>query len=159
MQNYQYTAGHAVAAYIWHRIKEEFAWSEDDYDGLIPMVPVQQQPELNSQSGPFIVFGSAFDPISPMWLINSETVAFTVFSRDESDINKVTQLVVDDLKRFDEAAAKINTFIDSLAPSHPAKDIDFKSVRISGASGPQPSIQEQGRKDGNIIVKAQYTRE
>lgn len=160
MVDYGYTAGHAIAAYVWNLVKNELGWSESNYGGLVPVVPVQQQPELNSASGPFIVFGSAIDPVSTMWLIDSETVALTIYSQKISDINKVTGLVVDKLKRYDESAQIVNDFIYTLNSGHPAKAFDFKTIRVVGASGPQPSLQvEGGRHDGNIIIKAQYTKD
>ena len=156
MADYLYTAGNVLALYLWNKAKTELGWSENNYGGLVPVVPVQQQPELNSSTGPFVVFGQAFDAISPLHLLQTETVAFTVFSQNISDINKLTNLIVFNLKGFDEAATKVNNFVSTLGPSHWAREFDFKTIRVAGASGPQPSLQEGGRHDGNIVLKATY---
>lgn len=156
MTDYTITAANVLGLYLWDKLQTELEWSEDDYGGIVPVVPVQQQPELNATTKPFVVFGTAFDAISPMWQLQSETVGFTVFSQKVSDINKVTNLIVFDLKGFDEAAAKINAFVDTLDPAHPAKEFDFKTVRLVGASGAQPSMQEGGRHDGSIALKVTY---
>jgi len=156
MTDYLHTAGNVLALYLWHKAKDELGWSADNYGGLIPVVPVQQQPELNSSTGPFVVFGQAFDAISPMHQLQTETVAFTIYSQNIDDINNLTNLMVFNLKGFDEAAAKVNNWIATLSPTHWAKDFDFKIVRVAGASGPQPSLQEGGRHDGNIVLKATY---
>lgn len=156
MTEYTFTAGNVLALYLWHMAKTELGWSENDYGGLVPVVPVQQQPELNSVTGPFVIFGQAFDAVSPMHMLQTETVAFTVFSHNISDINKLTNLMVFNLKGYDESAERVNHWVSTLSASHPARYFDFKIIRVAGASGPQPSLQEGGRHDGNIVLKATY---
>src|SRR6478752_3536798 len=102
MTDYLHTAGNVLALYLWYKAKTELGWSTDNYGGLIPVVPVQQQPELNSSTGPFVVFGQAFDAISPMHLLQTETVAFTIYSQNIDDINSLTNLLVFNLKGFDD---------------------------------------------------------
>lgn len=158
MSQYEVTAGHILAGYVWSRIQTEILWTADDYGGLVPIVPVQQQPELNSATGPFIVFASAIDYYSPLWIINHETVSFTIFSEGTRDINEVTNIIVSKFKKFDESAKAVNDYIATLGAAYNEyKNFDFKTIRVTGASGAQPSLQEGGRQDGNVVVKCSYT--
>lgn len=158
MSDYNISAANIIATYVWHRIQTKLGWSIVNYPGIIPVVPTQQQPELNSGSQPFIVFGYSIDYTSPLWLLNTETVSFTVFSEDLQQIREVTNLLCNDFKRYDESAGRVNNYISSIPSQYvKLKDFDLKTISIMGASGPQPSMQEGGRHDGNVILKVKYT--
>jgi hypothetical protein len=111
-------------------------------------------------TGPYVVFSSALDPVSTLWLLESETIGITTYSPSINDVNEIINLAVDEFKRWDESARDVNRFIDSL-PS-PEFDkfrrFDFKTIRFMGGTGAQPSLQEAGRVDGDVIIRATYTQ-
>lgn len=155
------TAGLIVLHYMWVKIKSDLGWSEDNYGGLVPIYPVQQQPEANSMTHPYLVFTSAADPVTPLWLIEGETIGITVYSSEIDDVNQVTQLAINEFKRYDESARDLNKFIAALpSPAFDSfRNFDFKTIRFMGASGAQPALQEGGRVDGDIILKVAYTQD
>jgi|SRR6476469_8144678 len=157
---YDVTAGSVLAQYVWNEVKNELGWKTSDYSGMIPVFPVQQQPEVNSMTVPFIVFNSGTNTINRLWLVETANVVFTIYSHKITDINQVTGLIVNRLKRMDESAATVNEFIASLDPVEYAaiKEFEFKTIMITGASGAQPSLQEGGRHDGDVMIQAAYVK-
>lgn len=150
------TAAHVVANYLWSKAKSQLGWSEDNYGGLIPFATAGQQQELMSFTGPFVLF--AWSPqAEPLWLMDREIAAFTVYSGDTTDVGEFVNLARGLFKKLDESAKDVNNYIATLPSNHPFKAFDIKSIGFRSATGPQPPMQEGGRFDGNIIVSIAFT--
>jgi hypothetical protein len=151
------TAAHVVAQYLWFKAKSDLGWSENNYGGMIPFATAGQQQELMSYTGPFVLFSWSPQP-EPLWLMDREIAAFTVYSGDTTDVGEFVNMGRGLFKKLDETAWHINNFISSLPSEYAAyKNFDIKSVGFRSATGPQPPMQEGGRFDGNIIVSITYT--
>ena len=150
------TAAHAIAGYLWSKAKSQLGWNEANYGGMIPFATAGQQQELMSFTGPFVLFAWSPQP-EPLWLMDREIAAFTVYSGDTTDVSDFVNLGRGLFKKLDESAREINNYIASLPLNHPYKAFDIKTIGMRSATGPQPPMQEGGRFDGNIIVSIAYT--
>lgn len=158
MGKWDYSGVHGINLYLWQRLKDELGWSASNYGGLIPITTPQQQPEFNAFNFPYIVYSYTPQGTGPDWLIEGEVAAYTIFSANSADIRKAVNVLKSSLNRFDETAKDVNDFVStsSLATAD-IKAFDYKSIRVTSASGPQPPAQEGGRQDGNVIVSYRYT--
>jgi hypothetical protein len=158
MGKWDYSAVHGINLYIWQRLKDELNWNANNYGGLIPITTPEQQPEFNSFNAPYIVYSYSPQGTDPDWIIEGEVIAYTVFSANSSDIRQAINVMKASLNRFDESAKDVNSFIkSSTLATADIKAFDYKVVRVTSASGPQPALQEGGRRDGSLILTVRYT--
>ena len=156
MAEWDYSAVHGLNKYIWAKLQEELGWSASNYGGLTPITTPQQQPEFNSYNAPYIVYGYSPQGTGPNWLLKGEIVAYTIFSSSSADIRQAVNVLEAILNRFDESAKDVNTYIKNNG-STDNKAFDYKSIRMISAKGPEPSISEGGRQDGNVLIGITYT--
>lgn len=154
--DFELNAVHGANQYLWQNLKTELGWAESDYNGLVPITPVQQQPEFIGFNKPFLVYAYSVDPIGTSTWEKSETVSYSIYSADESDIRECINVMVKLFKNYDTSADELNTFVNSSLSDKYSK-FDYKYIRIAGASGSQPAEQEGGRMDGLVIVNFVYT--
>lgn len=156
MGKWDYSAVHGLNKYIWSKLKTELGWQESHYNGLVPITTPQQQPEFNAIDRPYIVYGFSPQATGPDWLLEGEIIAYTVFSTQSSDIRQAVNVIKAALNRFDESAKDVNAYIKANGTVD-NKAFDYKSIRITSATGPEPSLSEGGRQDGAIVVSVMYT--
>ena len=114
--NYKIDAMLELRKYLWNKLQAanifdpDVYWSDNVGENLVPIFPVQQQPEMNQflSGKKHIVYdkvGMAYDDI---WLICTEQVLFTTYSTDFSEINEVRNFMIDQFRRMDDSAKDIN---------------------------------------------------
>lgn len=170
MGNWDYTGVHGLNKYVWSEIKSKLGWTEADYGGLIPITTPQQQPEFNAIDKPYIVYSYTLQGTDTLHAYEEEIVAYTIFSTQSADIRKAVNVIRSALNRFDSSAADVNLYLNggkvfengswktiAAAGSADNKAFDYKYIRVTQASGPEPSITEGGRQDASIIVAMRYT--
>jgi hypothetical protein len=147
---------HGANHYLWANLKDKLGWSESDYNGLVPITPVQQQPEFIGFNKPFLVYAYSIDPIGVSSWEKSETASYSIFSSDEEDIRECINLMVKLFKDYDKSADDLNRYVsENLSEGY--QKFDYKYIRIAGGSGSQPAEQEGGRMDGLVTVNYVYT--
>jgi hypothetical protein len=158
MGNWDYSAVHGINKYLWAKLKEELGWSEANYGGLTPITTPQQQPEFNAYNFPYIVYGYSPQATGPDWLLEGEVIAYTVFSASSADIRKAVNVMKWAFNRFDESAVDVNKYIQANG-SADNKAFDYKAIRLTSASGPEPSLTEGGRQDGSVVISVMFTHD
>ena len=160
MVNYKLDAMLELRKYIWKRLKDTEIFNEDDYysDNIgeitVPIIPVQQVPELNQflSGKKHIVYDKIGMSYEDLWAICCEQILFTVYSTDISDINEIRNFMVDEFRRVDESARDVNNWTDL------SDKFQFYSIFIADMSPTEPSQEMQGFLSTDIILEIKYSR-
>ena len=159
--NYKLDAMLELRKFLWDQLSTRDIFDADDYwsdnlnENIIPIIPVQQAPELNQfMSGKkHIVYDKIGMSYDDNWLICCEQVLFTVYSTSVADINEIRNYMTDEFRRMDESARDINRW------SGLSDKFKFHSVHIADISPTAPSEELQGFFSSEIILEIKYSRD
>jgi hypothetical protein len=161
MANYKLDAMLELRKYLWKELSTREIFDENDYwsdnlnENIIPIIPVQQAPELNQfMSGKkHIVYDKIGMSYDENWLICCEQILFTVYSTSVADINEIRNYMTDEFRRMDESARDINRWTGL------SDKFKFHSVYIADISPTAPSEELQGFFSSEIILEIKYSRD
>jgi len=161
MANYKLDAMLELRKYLWKELYTRNIFDEDDYwsdnlnENIIPIIPVQQAPELNQfMSGKkHIVYDKIGMSYDDNWLICCEQILFTVYSTSVADINEIRNYMTDEFRRMDESARDINRWTGL------SDMFKFHSIHIADISPTAQSEELQGFFSSEIILEIKYSRD
>ena len=159
--NYKLDAMLELRKFLWDQLSTREIFDADDYwsdnlnENIVPIIPVQQAPELNQfMSGKkHIVYDKIGMSYEDNWLICCEQILFTVYSTSVADINEIRNYMTDEFRRMDESARDINRW------SGLSDKFKFHSVHIADISPTAPSEELQGFFSSEIILEIKYSRD
>lgn len=159
MTDYNISAAHVIRAFLWDRLQAILSWSALDYDGAIPIIASNEEPEFNDNGKPYIVYNysSQYTPADE-YFIEEEIVAFTVYGSTASEIIPVLNLIKDHFKAMDDSARMLNDWVENRYPtqSSPFNNFIFNWTRMTSVIGPSAVTEEAGRRAGVAVVRANY---
>ena len=149
-----------VRKYLWDSLNTIGIFDEDNYysdnigSAIIPIIPVQQQPELNQflSGKKHIVYDKIGMSYEDNWIICCEQILFTIYSTDVSEISEIRNFMTDLFRRMDESARDIN-YWDNISDK-----FKFYSIFISDISATAPSEELQGFLSADVILEIKYAR-
>jgi hypothetical protein len=149
-----------VRKYLWESLATIGIFDEDDYysdnigTAIVPIIPVQQQPELNQflSGKKHIVYDKVGMSYEENWIICCEQILFTIYSTDVSEIAEIRNFMTDLFRRIDESARDMNRW-DNLSDK-----FKFHSIFISDISATTPSEELQGFLSADVILEIKYSR-
>ena len=158
--NYKLDAMLELRKYLWEELYTRGIFDEDDYwsdnlnENIVPIIPVQQSPELNQflSGKKHIVYDKIGMSYEDNWLICCEQILFTVYSTSVADINEIRNYMTDEFRRMDESARDINKWKDL------SNKFKFYSIYIADISPTAPSEELQGFFSSEIILEIKYSR-
>ena len=159
--NYKLDAMLELRKYLWEDLHTREIFDKDDYwsdnlnENIVPIIPVQQAPELNQfMSGKkHIVYDKIGMSYEDNWLICCEQILFTVYSTSVADINEIRNYMTDEFRRMDESARDINRWAGL------SDKFKFHSIHIADISPTAPSEELQGFFSSEIILEIKYSRD
>lgn len=129
-------------------------WSDNLNTYIVPIIPVQQTPEMNQflSGKKHIVYDKIGIAYDDTWLICTEQVLFTIYSTQISDINMIRNYMIDMFRRMDESAQDINAWenLSSL--------FKFHTIYVADISATEPSKELQGFFAADVILEIKYSR-
>ena len=145
--NYKLDSMFELRKYIWNRLKATEIFDEDDYysdnigEAIIPILPVQQQPDMSQflSGKKHIIYDKIGVSYDTLWLICTEQILFTVYSTDVSEINEIRNFMIDEFRRMDESAKDINR-----SPGFNGDKFKIHSIYVADMSPTAPSEELQG---------------
>lgn len=160
MRNYKADAMFELRKYMWDKLKEQEVFDPEDYyadnlnETLIPILPVQQAPEMNQflSGKKHIVYDKIGMSYKDNWLICCEQILFTIYSTDISEIIEIRNFMTDEFRRTDESATDVN-YWDGLSDK-----FKFHSIFIADISPTKPSEEIQGFLATDVILEVTYSR-
>lgn len=151
-----------IRSYAWELLKTNMGdvWDEDKYDGMVPIVPVAEEPELAEFSGPHIVWGYALDATGTLYARNSGSLTFAIYDQDFRRLTKTLIILQTAFERQDEAARDVNAFTSRYNPTNrttpPYLGIRFGTIGLGFVEGGTPEDTEGGRQSALININFEY---
>jgi hypothetical protein len=157
--DYKIDAMFELRKFLWAQLKLTGMFNQNDYysDNLgteiIPIVPVQQLPEMDQflNGKKHIVYDKIGLSYEENWLICCEKVLFTIYSTDVTEIYEMRNLMTDLFRRMDESAKDVNS-------SKTSNNLIFYSIHITETSPIEPSQELQGFLSADVILEVKYSR-
>ena len=158
--NYQLDAMIELRKFLWNELVDRRIFDEEDYwsdnlnENLIPIIPVQQSPEMNQflSGKKHIVYDKIGTSYEDNWMICNEQILFTIYSTNFSEINEIRNFMTDQFRRMDESARDINYW------SGLSDKFKFHSVIVADISPTGPSEELQGFLTTDVILEIKYSR-
>lgn len=149
-----------VRKFLWQELQDKKIFDVDDYysDSLnshtVPIIPVQQAPEMNQflSGKKHIVYDRIGISYDDLWAICSEQIMFTVYSTEIMDIIEIQNFMIDLFRRMDESAQDVNRWAGL------SSKFKFHSIYISDISPTAPSEELKGFMSSDIILEVKYSR-
>lgn len=159
MSNYKNNnATYALNSYVWKLLEANLGWKKSDYNGLIPIIPLSQQPELMETGRPFIVYSSNLYPSTHLYALKSESVAYTIYATSVAEANNIAGLLTNVFERQDEAADDVNQWLKTeQAGRNVSRNISFGTIKNSMAQKAEPTEEEGGFVAAFVLLETKYT--
>jgi len=157
--DYKIDAMFELRKFLWNQLKEYSIFDQEDYysdnlgSEIIPIMPVQQLPEMDQflNGKKHIVYDKIGMSYEENWLICCEKVLFTLYSTDITEIYEMRSLMVDLFRRMDESAKDVNA-------SRGTDKLIFHSIHVVETSPIDPSTEIQGFLSTDVILEVKYSR-
>jgi len=157
--DYKIDAMFELRKFLWAQLKLTGMFNQNDYysDNLgteiIPIVPVQQLPEMDQflNGKKHIVYDKIGLSYEENWLICCEKVLFTIYSTDVTEIYEIRNLMMDLFRRMDESAKDANKSKDT-------NKLIFHSIHVVETSPIEPSAELKGFMSTDVILEVKYSR-
>jgi len=164
-------AVHGVNHFLWSKLqqlpimKPEYYLSGSSSNKIqwIPIMPTQeaeeftQSTDLDGTKAPYIVYNWRVENINQNWFIQSDQIAYIIYSDNAAHHRDVSKVIIDYLKRWDESASEINDF---LAPRGGKwTQFNYKNTSIVSSIGAEPTDESGGRMQTIITARITYTDE
>ena len=161
MTDYTYVAAYDLRDAMWHELQDSGLFDINDYyaDGfaepIVPIVPAQQVPELNNllPGKTYIVYNVVQKKYGVQWWLSSESIILEIVSRNASEIQTITNFLIDVFRRYDLSARDINLKISEDSP------FTFLWFNLESADPIQYFDDEGGYMSGDLSIGYAYTRE
>jgi hypothetical protein len=158
--NYKLDAMFEIRKYLWDNLSYYNVFDPEEYysdslgDVIIPIIPVQQSPEMNQflSGKKHIVYDKVGMSYEDNWLICCEQILFTIYSTDVSEIAEIRNLMTDLFRRMDDSARDVNRS-DNINDK-----FKFHSIFIADMSPTSPSEELQGFLSADITLEVKYSR-
>lgn len=158
--NYKLDAMLELRKFLWDELSTrgifdaEDYWSDNLNERIIPIIPVQQSPEMNQflSGKKHIVYDKIGMSYEDNWMICCEQILFTIYSTDFSEINEIRNFMTDQFRRMDESARDVNRW-DGLSDK-----FKFHTIHLADISPTAPSEELQGFLATDIILEIKYSR-
>ena len=157
--DYKIDAMFELRKFLWKELKETGIFDPYNYysDNLgkeiIPIIPVQQSPELDQflNGKKHIVYDKIGLSFEDIWLLACEKILFTIYSTDVTEIYEIRNLMMDLFRRMDDSAKDVNN-------SKGTNKLIFHSIHVVETSPIEPSQELKGFMSTDVILEVKYSR-
>jgi hypothetical protein len=159
MVDYKIDAIYEIRKHLWQEILANNLIDENSYysdnlgSTIIPIIPVQQAPEMNQflSGKTHIVYDKMGSTYEENWMICCEKISFTIYSLDYAEINSIRNLMIDVFRRMDDSARDLNK-------SKTTDKLIFHNTLILDMSPTEPSEELAGFLSADVILEVKYSR-
>jgi hypothetical protein len=159
MTNYGIDAMYEIRKHLWQEllsnniIDQNAYYSDNLGESIIPIIPVQQAPEMNQflSGKTHIVYDKIGSTYEENWMICCEKISFTIYSVDFAEINIIRNMMVDVFRRMDDSAKDLNR-------SRSTDKLIFHNTLILEMSPTEPSTELAGFLAADVILEVKYSR-
>ena len=160
MTDYKIDSMFELRKFLWAKLVEVGVFDLRDYysDNLnsevIPIIPIQQTPELNQflSGKKHIVYDKVCMSFEDNWMISCEQILFSIYAIDLLEINEIRNFMTDLFRRMDESARDVNKWAGI------SDKFKFHSIFIADISATSPSEELQGFLSADVVLEIKYSR-
>jgi hypothetical protein len=164
------SAGSAVIRWLWAQIENSGILSPytDNYQGFVPIVPIQDEPGLLSTIGehdgvsnaPYIVYTWYNNGIDPSFYLAYDTLVFTIKSNDQKAVRQLILLMKTIFRRYDESAQALNRWVarqqfGTLDAEY--KAYSYKYISVWALTGGVPGTMDLEPVHANVTIRVGFT--
>ena len=137
--------------------KDNPDWNRSNYENLIPIVPLNEEPELTEFSGPRAIYEYTMSQRGTTPYRGQGSVSFAVHDSNFRRLTRSLNVLDNYLGRMDESARDVNAFVDWLKTERNVDfDVSFGNIRLSFIESGTPETEEGGPMIGLINVTFDY---
>ena len=144
-----------LRSYAWAVLKanDSVLWNESLYDGMVPIVPLNEEPDIVGFGRPYIVYGYALDSTGSLHARKSGSLTFALYDTNFRRLTDTLNTLQTAFERQDESADDINHYT-SLIPGFIG--INFGYTSVSFIEGGSPEETEGGVQSALINIAFEY---
>lgn len=154
----QLVAASVIKGYAQWLLVNNLGWNKADYGGLDPIIPFNDEPKLIQYDEPYIIYGYTESVDTRIYMLNNGTLTFVIRSKFLSDINRVSKVLIEAFRRWDESARDVNSYMKSTSTAE-FDNILFQSTNIAYVEPGSEEKTEQGRVSGMLTINYTYSDE
>lgn len=141
---------YALRSYIWALLKanEPTTWKESEYGGLVPIVPLNEEPDLSEFDGPRIIYDFSIGDPGTLYARGRGSMTLAIRDHNYRRLTRTMNIVQAALERNDESARDVNDWIEAFADF----DISFGTISIGFAESGTPETEEGGYMVGIVSI-------
>ena len=147
-----------IRSYVWKVLKanEPAVWTEANYGGLVPIVPLGEEPEINGFGKPHFIYVHNHSPNDGARSTGGMTIV--IADNNFRHLSNTMNIIKTALDRSDETARDINKFSSehSVSTTKPFVGLRFGWVKTAFTEGPTPSETEGGWDSATIDLDYEY---
>ena len=140
--------------YVWRLLEVKCGW--EPINGIRPMLPAQEQPEIKNSSKPYILYGSSTDfNNGRLESMDDDVIVYLVFAETSEEADDATEVIKNAFKAF-ESARNITDWIYK-SPTVSEKDVHvvtYTEVMDRETSG--IIAEEGGKAMSTVTVRVGY---
>lgn len=147
-----------LRSYTWALLKanDPDVWDEDKYGGMIPIVPLAEEPELDQFNGPHMVYGYAIGATGRLNAMTEGSLTYAIYDQNFRRLTKTLIILQSAFERQDESARDVTAYGSLVQPQtgvFPYRGIRFGSIDIGFVEGGSPEETEGGRQSALINIR------
>lgn len=141
----------ALIDYVWAvlAINDPTTWDKSKYGGLIPIVPLNEEPELAEFDGPRIIYDYSMTDPGTLYARSRGTATFAVRDFNYRRLTRTMNIIQEALGRLDDSARDVNDWIER-NKVRAVFDISFGSIAVTFAESGTPEEEEGGMMVGVV---------
>lgn len=168
MENNGIPAGFAVVKYLWAHIDNAGILDGYDYKGLIPIIPIQDEPGLLQAIGetdgiggaPYIVYTWYNNGIDANWYLTYDTLVFTIKSPDQRASRRLILLMKTLFRRYDDSAQAVNKYVgthDMGTYRNEYNMYNYKYISVWSLTGGVPGTIDLEPVHATVTIRVGFT--
>ena len=122
---------YGINDYVWRLLEVKCDWEK--IDGIVPIIPAQEQPEIMNSSKPYALYGSSTDyndgELEPM---DVDIIVYLIFAKTSEQADDATEVIKNAFKAFDSASNITDWILKS--PNVSSKDkhiVNYTEMPVS----------------------------
>lgn len=149
-------------AYAVLNANDPTVWDKTKYEGLIPIIPLNEEPEFSEFPGPRIIYEYAMAARGSAVYRGRGSVTFAIRDNNFRRLTRAMNILGESFNREDESARDVNHFVHSLAtrPLNPVPfNVSFGHISVSFQESGTPEEEEGGMMTGVVSIVFDYFTE
>lgn len=149
----QIIPAYILRLYLWEILREAEALAL--VNGKIPLIPLEDEPELSDAGKSYIIYGYAENESATLEEIRRGTFAIRVIAVNTNELDRIISIASRAFESSDVATEAVNRF-SSAFTGKALEGIRFTQVKAAHVEGFNAAPAESGPVEGMLTVSYRY---